>query len=287
MNIKEGIREINGAQLYYKIMGQGQPIVMLHGGPGISHEYFLPHMERLAQGHKLIFYDQRASGNSSKAVAPDTISPQSFVEDLEGMRQAFKLQQINLLGHSWGGLLALYYALTYPKSCGFLVLVDSAPANSQLDALNVKRREERLTPQDLMEMQKLTQSEAFQRRELGPLMEYLRISESVKFYNRELINELRFTLDAEKLEKLMWVGQLMDKYLSDYDIHSQLAAIERPTLILHGEYDTIPLEAAQRIQQQIKGSKLIALENCGHFPFIEAKGTFFKVVNDFIASQLN
>ena len=65
LTIEEGLREINGTQLYTKVMGEGEPIVILHGGPGMDHTYFLPQMAELAETHKLIFFDQRVSGRSS------------------------------------------------------------------------------------------------------------------------------------------------------------------------------------------------------------------------------
>ena len=94
--LEEGLKEINGTQLYYKILGEGEPIVVLHGGPGLDHSYFLPQMSELAKSHRLIFFDQRLSGRSSAFVDSNAVSMDHFVEDLDGIRLAFKLDKMNL-----------------------------------------------------------------------------------------------------------------------------------------------------------------------------------------------
>ena len=122
---EEGTKKVNGAELYYKIMGSGEPIVILHGGPGLEHTYFLPQMGELAKNYKLIFYDQRTSGGSISSTDSSSITLGNFVEDLEGIRKAFDLDKMNLLGHSWGGMLAMFYATKYPENLNSLMLISS------------------------------------------------------------------------------------------------------------------------------------------------------------------
>jgi proline-specific peptidase len=115
-DVREGSCSVNGTSLYYRIEGDGDPVVVLHGGPGMSHEYLLPHLAFLADGHRLIFYDQRASGNSPIEVPPESVNIENFVRDLEGIRACFEIERVTLLGHSWGGLLAMHYAAAFPES---------------------------------------------------------------------------------------------------------------------------------------------------------------------------
>jgi len=278
----EGMVEINGAAHYYQVMGEGEPLVILHGGPGLSHHYFLPHFKALTDEYQLIFYDQRASGNSSRAVPPETISTESFVDDLEGIRKSFKLEKMSLLGHSWGGLLALRYALEYPERTERLILVDSAPPNAELDAVNFQAREERRSEDDVRKIREIMASEAFRKLEAPAVRNYFQISEKVKFHDPAMIKKMEIDLDRDKIEKLVWVGQLMNPHLADYDIVDQLSSITCPVLVIHGDYDTIPLESSRLIYRQIKGSRLLVLEDCGHFPFIEAPVLFFREVRDFL-----
>jgi proline iminopeptidase len=281
----DGFAVVNGAKFYYRVMGEGAPLIFLHGGPGMFHEYFLPHVEPLANDFKLIFYDQRASGNSSRNVPPESVNPENFVKDLDGIREYFGLEKVSLLGHSWGGLLALRYALTFPDRVERLILVDSAPPNSTLDTLNIKAREERRTEEDFKIIQEITGSEAFQKLEIQAVKRYLQVSEKVKFFNPDLISELKADLNKEKIEKLMWVAQLMNPFLEEYDIAEDLSAITCSTLIIHGDHDTIPLESAEIIHRQVRGSKLVVVKDCGHFPFIEAPEIFSREVISFMGKN--
>jgi len=283
--INEGCAVINGAEHYYRIIGDGEPLIVLHGGPGLFHEYFLPHLESLADEYQLIFYDQRASGNSSKDVPPESVSTGNFVEDLDGIRERCGLEKVNLLGHSWGGLLALHYALTYPDRIDKIILVDSAPPNSELDEINFKAREERRSEEDVKKIKEIMASEAFQKMEPQAIKSYFQVSEKVKFFNPDLISKMRVSLDQEKIAKLMWVGQLMNPHLADYDIVEDLSSITSPVLIIHGEYDTIPVDSARLIHSQVKGSKLVLVKDCGHFPFIEAPEIFAREVKAFLVED--
>lgn len=280
--MREGFQEVNGTRLFYRIEGRGDPVVILHGGPGLSHEYLVPHLEFLAGTHQLVFYDQRASGNSPMEVPPESVNVENFVRDLEGIRVGLKIEKLTLLGHSWGGLLAMHYAVAFPGRTGRLILVDSAPPNSRLDAKNFRTRAERLSGEDAGIIDSIAESEAFHRLEPEAVGRYLRISEKARFFNPDRIADLRMDIDREKIEKLMWVGQLMNPCLEDYDIEDQITGIECPALIIHGDYDPIPLESSEIIHRSIRGSELVMIEHCGHFPFIEAPREFSRVVESFL-----
>jgi len=282
-----GLIKINGADLYFRVVGEGKPLIVLHGGPGLSHEYFLPHLETLVDEFQLIFYDQRASGNSSAGVAPESISIEGFVADLEGIRKRFGLDKVSLLGHSWGGLLALHYALKFPEKTQRMILVDAAPPNAKLDVEGFKAMEARRSEEDTRRIKAIMASEAFQKLEPSAIAEYLRASEKVRFYRTELISLMRMSLDREKILKLMRVGRIMRPQLADYDIVQDLSAVTCPILVVHGDCDTIPVDSARLIHEQVKDSRLIIVKNCGHFPFIEAPERFTKAVKAFLHETRN
>src|SRR5882672_7428202 len=97
----EGRKKINGTSLYFKIIGTGEPIVIVHGGPAMNYSYFIPHLNKLAKTYKVVFYDQRASGKSAVS-SPDSISLKFFADDLEAIRKELGVEKLTLLGHSWG-----------------------------------------------------------------------------------------------------------------------------------------------------------------------------------------
>ena len=114
----------------FSMRGQGYPIIVLHGRTGLDHGYFLPQLSKLGEDHRLFFFDQRASGKSSAAIDTNSMTIDNFVEDLEGLRRGFHPGKMNLLGHSWSGLVAMFCAVKYPDSLNSLILVNTTPESS-------------------------------------------------------------------------------------------------------------------------------------------------------------
>jgi proline iminopeptidase len=131
--IQEGYVDASGVLIYYKMMGEGTPLVVLHGGPGASHDYFLPHLVPLARSHRLVFIDERGSGKSQKLEDPHGYTVENMVEDTEAVRQALKLGRIALLGHSCGGVLAQAYALKYQRNLTHLLLCSTFHSTSRMN----------------------------------------------------------------------------------------------------------------------------------------------------------
>ena len=102
LKMEEGFVDAHGVLIYYKMLGQGQPLLIVHGGPGASHDYFLPYLLPLARTNRLIFIDERGSGRSQKLEDTSAYTVESMVEDVEDVRQALDLGKISLLGHSFG-----------------------------------------------------------------------------------------------------------------------------------------------------------------------------------------
>src|SRR4030095_11137805 len=108
--VHEGYCPVPGAQLYFREIGTGSPLVLLHGGPDFNHHYLLRQLDRFASAFRLIYYDQRGRGKSSRGVAPEGVNIDSEVDDVDQLRQYFGLDATTVLGHSWGSLLAMEYA---------------------------------------------------------------------------------------------------------------------------------------------------------------------------------
>ena len=276
--VEEGLREINGTLLYTKAMGEGEPILILHGGPGMDHTYFLPQIAELAETHKLIFFDQRVSGRSSLDVDSSAITMRHFIDDIEEIRKTFNLGKMNLMGHSWGGLLAMFYGITYPESLKSLMILNSTPASSELMAKTLPT----LTPEDSLQRLEILNSDAFKNRESAAFEKLLRIHFRGAFYDRSLADSLTLTFQPDFAETSVKLQNLF-KDIASYDIHDDLSKINCPTLVVHGDHDDNPLEGSKKIHENIPDSKFVLLKNCGHFPFVEAPDEFFKTIRDFLS----
>src|SRR5438874_12683349 len=139
--IHEGYVDANGVMIYYKMFGRGKPLLIAHGGPGASHDYFLPYLTPLARHHQLIFIDERGSGRSQKLEDASGYTVENMVEDVEAVRVALRLGQVTLLGHSYGGALAQAYALKYQKNLSHLILGSTWSSTKALNEVFIRMKQ--------------------------------------------------------------------------------------------------------------------------------------------------
>lgn len=278
---EDGTKEINGIQLYYKTIGQGEPVLIIHGGPGLSHNYLFPHLQPLAHNYQLIFYDQRVSGESSLNVDTNSITLDNFIEDIDGLRQSFGIQKLNLMAHSWGGLLAMKYAIKYPDRIKSLILINPIGASSDTNARTNQILAGRFTKEDSTQRVNIIQSEAFQKRDPNTIEALMKIGFKHQFHDPSLIDslDLELNLNYAKTSELL---QYLSKDLMTYDFHADLKVIKSPTLLIYGDYDPLTETAGQKIHQAIDESDLKIIDESGHFPFIEKPDEFKETILTFM-----
>jgi len=272
---------INGIDLYTKTIGNGRPIIVLHGGPGLDHSYLLPQMGKLSDNYKLIFYDQRASGRSTGNIDTASITIHQFVDDLEGLRKALMLEKMDLFGHSWGGFLAMEYAIAYPQRVNSIVLACPMGADSNWVLPFLQARTVRTTHEDTVSLARLFATQEFAEQDPKIIAEYIRLLYKAYFYNRSLADSLTITFTQRTASDIFPIFTIFFRQLQRYDIRPQIAVLTCPTLIIHGDYDPILPQYAEDIHTSIKGSQYVLLKNCGHFPFVESPEIFFKACMDF------
>ena len=279
----DGLRNVNGTQLYCTTMGKGPTLVILHGGPGLDHTYLLPQMAELARHFRLIFFDQRGAGRSTVELDTNSMTLQNFLRDVEGIRQSFHLGRMNLLGHSWGGLLAMFYAIQYPDHLNSLILVDPSPATSALRDSSFRTMLARTAPQDSVARAEITGSEGFRKRDPAVMARFFRVLFRGSFYDRRLADSLTLTLPPDfPAQSVLYRHLARDPMVQNYDLSAGLRMIRCSTLILAGDHDPVPAAAFQHIHREIRRSTLVIIPHCGHFPFIEAPSEFFTTVTSFL-----
>ncbi len=275
--------DVDGARLFVRSVGTGTPLVVVHGGPGLSHDYLAPQfIALLADDYRLIFYDQRASGRSSGVEDTARLTMAQFVDDLERLRLALGLEQMNLLGHSFGGLLAMYYAAAHPQSVRTLLLLDTSPASWALNFPYFRHTiAERQGETGRRELAAIVAPEGAR---TDPLVmtRYYRTFFRVFFRNPELSEQLELGIDAQWLAKNAVTGNRIWASIGEYDIHESLSRIQAPTLIVHGTFSVISMQGAEAIAARIPRSRLVALKDVGHFPYIEAPLAFSTAVRAFV-----
>lgn len=285
-NIKETTIHIESAELFCRIAGQGTPIVVLHGGPGMNHDYLIPSMWELAKEHQVIFYDQRSSGKSTGVENPELINLETFVKDLESLRKSLNFEKIIVLGHSWGGFLGMNYALAYPDRVEKLILSNSLGSTSESFQAFLQEYTRRMEPAK-EELEKITSSPGFAEGDPVLFEKFCKIIFSKYVYNPQDVDKFNLYYEREEISKFFKVNHIFDENLlmrTDINLNCGLNQLKVPTLIIHGDFDPIPCSSAEELNKNIPGSKYVLLKNCGHNPFVEAPEAYFGAIEQFLGN---
>ena len=295
--IQEGFVDSHGALIYYEMMGRGTPLVIVHGGPGASHDYFLPYLLPLMRSNRLVFIDERGSGKSSKIEDAKQYTIANMVEDIEAVRQALALGKISLLGHSFGGALVQAYAFKYQRNLSHLILGSTFASTKELNEALAKMKAD-MDPKDRERLNVLEASGLFGK---GEIWERGRYSEEYAklawgkgyfpyvYYNRPDPNYDPLssnTSTAWDVYREMWGSDgefIVDGNLKEVEYVDQLSRIKVPTLVIVGEHDESDPKMSREMHEKITGSQLVILPKSGHMTFVDQPELFLKAVGEFVA----
>jgi len=289
---RTGLIPAGGARLHFRDVGQGPPIVVLHGGPDFGYDYLLPELDRLAERFRVIYYDQRGRGRSADGVRPADVTVESEMDDLDRVRRHFGLESVAVLGHSWGGVLAMEYASHHPERLTGLVLLNTAPA-SHADVQVFRRHLRRIRPPgDVEAMQSLAATTEFRAGNLDVESAYYRIHYRPAVHAPELLDRLLPRLRKNFTPERVLTARAIEDRLYDqtwsspgHDLLPKLRRLALPTLVLHGENDFVPVELAAHVAQAIPAARLAVVPQCGHFAYLEAPDAVVRQVHELFASQ--
>jgi len=277
-----GMLRINGTDLFYKTIGQGEPLIIVHGGPVLDHSYFLPQLESLSENYQLILYDQKVSGRSSIEVDSATMTLDGFAEDIESIRKAFKLDKVNLLGHSWGGLIAMTYAIKYNEHLNKLILSNSIAPNVSEWQMEGQVVSQKATENDFLERQAIMTSGALQGEDpTEAIKKLLRISFRPQMADTTKLNELNLYVPKDYLQRSGLFG-LLAPDLTDFDLYPEINKITCPTLVLYGNREPSVYLHATKMAEAFPKGELRVIDGAGHFPFIEKPDEFNSAVLAFL-----
>ena len=255
------------------------------GGPGLDQTYLLPQMLDLTKSYQLTFYDQRGSGRSLETkINSKYINMLQFTKDLEIVRRKLGYQKFVLMGHSWGSLLAMHYALTHQEYLSGLVLLNTAPVNDKGQKAFIDEFHKR-TKSIREEIKPLFKYDEFKKLTPFEITKIYKTLFSCYFYNPKEVKNL--TLQFNKISARSGF-RVMEEMLKtswlrpNVNLIPKLRRLRTPTTLIHCYEDIVPYWVAQEIKKAIPNSELILLKKCGHFPYIERKNKFFFSLREFL-----
>jgi proline iminopeptidase len=272
--------EIRDASLFVKVVGQGPPLVLMHGGPGLDHTSLLS-LEACADQFTLVFYDHRCNGRSEGAPLT-SMTWDNLTADAEAPRQALGFDRWAVLGHSFGGNVALEYALRYPASLSHLILMDTGG-----DAYWTQEH----APELLARRGYSAAAVEAARRFFNGRLEPREVTRTVLKFGRAYF--YRFNPLAVAYEMLFGPKQKMrpeasvfgfGQLLPGWSVMDRLGEIDAPTLVMAGRHDFLfPPEHEAILADRIPGAQLVLVERAGHNPQMEQPAVVIEAIRRFLA----
>ncbi|WP_421580554.1 proline iminopeptidase-family hydrolase [Shinella sp. M31] len=288
----EGRAPFRGYETWYRVSGDlnsGKlPVVILHGGPGVAHNYVDAYKLLARDGRAVIHYDQLGCGNSTllPEKGADFWTPQLFIDELENLVDHLRVRGgFHVLGQSWGGMLGAEYAVLQPDGLASLTIANS-PASMKLWVEEANRLRADL-PQDVQDT--LTRHETAGTTDHADYQ-----AATMVFYERHVCRVVPFppevTASFEQAARNPTVYTLMNGpnefhvigTLKTWSVIDRLSSIDVPTLIISGRYDEATPATVQPFKDGIKGARWKIFEQSSHMPHVEEQEDCMRIVGDFL-----
>jgi proline-specific peptidase len=281
-----GFIPVDGYRVWYRSIGGGAdhesiPLLILHGGPGAPHDY-LENLQALATtSRRVIFYDQLGCGNSDQPDDASLWQVERFADELATVRRELGLDAVHILGQSWGGMLAIEYALRQPQGVVSFILSNTTSSIPMWIAEANRLRAE-LPPE--------VNATLLRHEKAGTTSDPEYLQAMQVYYDRHVIRVPRPDYAQRSFSRLSRVYYIMNGpsefhvtgVIKDWDRTERLSEIHVPTLILSGQYDESTPIINEVLHKGIAGSEWILFENCSHNSHIEAPELYMQTVSNFL-----
>ena len=265
--------------IHFKIFGQGEPVLIINGGPGMNSNGFVPLAKIIGQSNQAIIYDQRGTGKSIiSKIDTNTITLDSMINDIEILRKHLEIEKWVVLGHSFGGMLASYYASHYPKRIKGLILSSSGGINMDLfSRISIASRLTKTERDSLDYWNNIISN--------GDTTYYVRLQRGKYLAPAYLYDKSNIPVVAERLTQgNSTINQLVYQNMRKigFDCSEGLKKIKTPVLIIQGREDLIDKETAETALDVLQNSTLVILENCGHYGWLDQPKKYFENINSYL-----
>jgi len=283
----DGYIEGCGAIIYYESIGSGPPLIVLHGGPGASHQYLLPHLLPLARHHRLVLLDERGSGRSQRLATSTGYTLEAMSCDVDAVRRALGYRQTDVLGHSFGGILAQDYTIRYATHVRRLILAgtgsSAARINQDFAAIKAGLAPELRSRIDALEAQGIIGPDGAQK------PDYRKLADEAELPYEYVVRPPAWSEPADTIGwdvlNTMWGSKSdfhIDGNLTGFNFVPALGKLAIPTLVIAGDHDMPSRTTLEETHAALKNSRLVILEHCGHESYVDQPLAFFAAVTAFL-----
>lgn len=272
----------DGVTLYYDVVGKGEPVVLLSGGPGFSPDYLRPIADTLKKKYAAVLFHQRGTGKSKlDKYDGDVLDFKKLVADLDALRRELKQEKLTIVAHSYGGILSMMYAREHPDRIRALALIDSGgPTLSSVPKFNTNLAA-RFSEDEKARIKEWSDPERRKTDRKRAVLEVTKAKTAAYFADRAKAPLLIDTLNEESFNDAVFWGVVMQ--MMALDIRTGLEKVKAPVLVIHGKQD--PLESADEVHATFPGSKLVVIDKAGHFPWLERPAEVYAPLESFLAGE--
>lgn len=265
---------LGDTELFTVTVGAGTPTLVMHGGLGLDHTYLRPWLDDLGSVAELTYYDHRANGRSAPSDLA-ALGHETWVDDADRLRRHLGHDQVVVLGHSYGGFLALEYALRHPDSVAGLVLVSTAAAMLHWEQIhaNIDARDATHEQRRGFTGQPWASDEDFGNWLAAALPLY---------FHRPQPHVMAAMAADMRISAA--VSTISGGCMAAFDVRPQLPRIDVPSLVVAGRHDFImPVECtSEPLADGLPNAQLLVFEESGHFPFVEEHTGFIAAVGTWL-----
>jgi L-proline amide hydrolase len=273
------------------LAGSKPPLLVLHGGPGCTHDYVDSIKGLAGNGRAVVHYDQIGNGRSThlRDKGPEFWQPPLFVDELNNLLSHLGVaSSFHILGQSWGGMLAAEHAVLRPKGLKALVIADS-PASMETWVSEANKLREALPPE--------VQATLLKHEKAGTTSSPEYVKATRVFYDRHVCRvnpwppEVARTFAALEEDPTVYLTMNGPSEfhtigtLKHWTIVDRLHLIQAPTLLISGKYDEATPACVQPFADRIKNVRWVKFENSSHMPHVEETERYLKVVGDFLSAN--
>ena len=270
--------------LHYRTYGEGAPLLLLAGGPGMSGDYLLPVAAELAE-YRTIVLDQRGTGRSTMArLDAASMTLAHAVEDVERLRARLELERWSVLGHSWGGVLAMAYAARHPERVQALVLAGSGGPTTDFLRYLPGNVQSRLSAEAERQLAYWSDGARVQADPQRAGYEHFRVMARAYVCLEKHVELILRGVGPEHFDRRTTVLMQSNLLQSEYDLRPALAALPAEVLIVQGRQDVVGESTAYALANALPQARLEWIERCGHFPWLERPQPFFAAVRTCLRS---
>jgi proline iminopeptidase len=270
--------------IYYRVFGSGKPLLIINGGPGMNSDGFEGLATKLSQHNQAIIYDQRGTGKSGLGTLDSTtITMKLMVDDIESLRKHLQIEKWSVLGHSFGGMLASYYATQYPDHIERLILSSSGGIDLSLLDYAGKSINGRLSKSQRDSVELWTK-----RINAGDTTHYAKLQRGMALapayiYHKKFVPVIaeRLTQGNQTVNQLIW----SDMQRIKFDCSRKLKSFDKPVLIIQGKKDIIKPETSEKAHRVLKNSRVVFVENSGHYGWLDNEPVYIHEVESFLGRE--